>query len=118
MMGPEVVTVEPMPEDWSRALAVVAHPDDLEYGAASAVARWTDQGKDVAYVLVTSGEAGIDGRDPAEVGPLREAEERAGAAVVGSTSSATPTAWSSTATRCGPTSPEPSVATAPTSSSR
>ncbi|MEU0062797.1 PIG-L family deacetylase, partial [Streptomyces albidoflavus] len=21
----------PMPEDWQRALAVVAHPDDLEY---------------------------------------------------------------------------------------
>lgn len=75
--------MEPMPEDWSRAMAVVAHPDDLEYGAASAVARWTDQGKEVVYVLVTSGEAGIDGRDPAEVGPLREAEERASAAVVG-----------------------------------
>ncbi|MFD8121865.1 hypothetical protein ACFV3T_12320, partial [Streptomyces albidoflavus] len=24
----------PMPEDWQRALAVVAHPDDLEYGCA------------------------------------------------------------------------------------
>ena len=72
-----------MPEDWSRAMAVVAHPDDLEYGAASAVARWTDQGKEVVYVLVTSGEAGIDGRPPEEVGPLREAEERASAAAVG-----------------------------------
>ena len=48
-----------MAEDWQRAVAVVAHPDDLEYGLASAVARWTDQGKDVAYVLATSGEAGI-----------------------------------------------------------
>ena len=28
-----------MPEDWDRAVAVVAHPDDLEYGVASAVAR-------------------------------------------------------------------------------
>jgi LmbE family N-acetylglucosaminyl deacetylase len=77
--------VEPVPEDWSRAIAVVAHPDDLEYGAASAIARWTDQGKDVVYVLVTSGEAGIDGRPPAEVGPLREDEERASAAEVGVT---------------------------------
>jgi len=34
-----------LPEDWQRALAVAAHPDDLEYGAAAAVARWTDQGK-------------------------------------------------------------------------
>ena len=75
--------MEPMPEDWKRAVAVVAHPDDLEYGAASAVARWTDQGKEVAYVLVTSGEAGIDGMDPEVAGPLREEEERRSAALVG-----------------------------------
>ena len=72
-----------LPEDWERALAVVAHPDDLEYGAASAIARWTDQGKWVGYVLATSGEAGIDGMHPSEAGPLRRGEERAGAAHVG-----------------------------------
>jgi LmbE family N-acetylglucosaminyl deacetylase len=75
--------LEPFPEDWQRALAVVAHPDDMEYGAASAVARWTSQGKEVTYLLATRGEAGIDGRPPEEVGPLREAEEVAGAAEVG-----------------------------------
>ena len=48
--------LEPMPENWSRALAIAAHPDDLEYGAAAAVAVWTDAGKDVRYVLVTRGE--------------------------------------------------------------
>src|SRR6476620_447431 len=64
-------------------MAVVAHPDDMEYGAAAAVARWTDQGRSVVYVLATRGEAGIDGRHPSEVGPLREAEELAGAAEVG-----------------------------------
>jgi LmbE family N-acetylglucosaminyl deacetylase len=37
----------------------------------------------VSYLLVTRGEAGIDGMTPAETGPLREAEERASAAVVG-----------------------------------
>ena len=56
--------LEPVPEDWSRALAVVAHPDDMEYGTASAVARWTGQGKEVTYVMVTDGEAGIDGMAP------------------------------------------------------
>jgi LmbE family N-acetylglucosaminyl deacetylase len=76
-------SLEPFPEDWSRALAVVAHPDDLEYGAASAIARWTGEGREVAYVLVTRGEAGIDNLAPEEAGPLREAEERAGAALVG-----------------------------------
>jgi LmbE family N-acetylglucosaminyl deacetylase len=75
--------MQPIPEDFERAVAVVAHPDDLEYGAASAIARWHAQGKSIAYVLVSSGEAGIDGLDPAECGPLREAEERASAAVVG-----------------------------------
>ena len=39
--------------DWERAVAVVAHPDDLEYGVASAVARWTSQGKHVSYLLAT-----------------------------------------------------------------
>lgn len=72
-----------MPTDWQRALAVVAHPDDLEYGAAAAVAHWTDQGKDVAYLLVTRGEAGIDTMDPAEAARVRIDEQRASAAVVG-----------------------------------
>lgn len=75
--------LEPFPGDWQTALCIAAHPDDLEYGTASAVAAWTRAGKTVTYLLVTSGEAGIDGLDPAECGPLREREERAGAAEVG-----------------------------------
>ena len=50
---------------------------------ASAVARWTSQGKQVSYLLATRGEAGIDGMEPAEAGPLREEEERIGARAVG-----------------------------------
>jgi LmbE family N-acetylglucosaminyl deacetylase len=75
--------MQPIPEDWDRAVAVVAHPDDLEYGVASAVARWTGQGKSVTYLLATRGEAGIAGMSPDEVGPLRMDEERRSAAVVG-----------------------------------
>ena len=75
--------LEPMDESWERALAVVAHPDDLEYGAASAVARWTSSGKTVAYLLLTRGQAGIDGLQPSEAGPLREEEERRSAQAVG-----------------------------------
>jgi LmbE family N-acetylglucosaminyl deacetylase len=75
--------MQQMPEDWDRAIAVVAHPDDLEYGVASAVARWTGQGKEVVYLLATRGEAGIAGQPPDQVGPLRVEEERRGAAVVG-----------------------------------
>ncbi|WP_068062948.1 PIG-L deacetylase family protein [Nocardia xishanensis] len=75
--------MEQVPEDWQRGLVIVAHPDDIEYGAAAAVARWTGQGKDIRYVLVTSGEAGIAGMPPAEAGPLRQSEEIASAKVVG-----------------------------------
>ena len=74
---------EPMDESWSRGLAIVAHPDDLEYGASAAIARWTAQGKEISYCLATRGEAGIDAMHPDEVGPLREAEQRASAAIVG-----------------------------------
>jgi LmbE family N-acetylglucosaminyl deacetylase len=72
-----------IPENWQRGLAVAAHPDDIEYGTAGAVARWTAQGKQITYLLATRGEAGIDGMHPDEAGPLREAEERAGALQVG-----------------------------------
>lgn len=75
--------MDPFPEDWSRALCVVAHPDDLEYGMAGAIAKWTANGKEVAYLLVTRGEAGIDGMEPAACATVREAEERASARVVG-----------------------------------
>ena len=69
--------------DVGRVLAIVAHPDDLEYGAAAAVARWTRDGSEVAYLLATRGEAGIDGLPPDECGPLRVAEQQRSAAVVG-----------------------------------
>jgi LmbE family N-acetylglucosaminyl deacetylase len=38
----------PMPDDWKQALAVAAHPDDLEYGAASTIVGWTVKGRSVA----------------------------------------------------------------------
>jgi LmbE family N-acetylglucosaminyl deacetylase len=75
--------LQPVDENWSSALAVVAHPDDLEYGSAAAIARWTAQGKQVAYCVATRGEAGIDATPPEAAGPVREQEQLAAAAVVG-----------------------------------
>lgn len=72
-----------MPEDWDRALAIVAHPDDMEYGASGAVAAWTGAGKHVSYLMVSRGEAGIDTLAPDQSAPLREREQRASAAIVG-----------------------------------
>ncbi|MEY2415879.1 MAG: hypothetical protein QOH53_1213 [Ilumatobacteraceae bacterium] len=75
--------LETFPEDWTTALGIVAHPDDMEYGAASAVARWTVERKDVRYLLVTRGEAGISTMPPADAGPAREQEQRRSCATVG-----------------------------------
>ncbi|CAL8977033.1 1D-myo-inositol 2-acetamido-2-deoxy-alpha-D-glucopyranoside deacetylase [Propionicimonas sp. T2.31MG-18] len=63
-------------EDFRRVLCVVAHPDDVEYGTSAAVARWTSRGVEVAYLLLTGGEAGMQ-RPPAETRVLRAGEQRA-----------------------------------------
>jgi LmbE family N-acetylglucosaminyl deacetylase len=67
-----------------RVLAVFAHPDDIDFGAAGTVAPWTDAGIEVAYLLVTRGDAGGFDDTPREEMPrIREAEQRAAAAAVG-----------------------------------
>lgn len=83
MTAEQAPSFEHLDESWARALAVVAHPDDLEYGSAAAIARWTDQGKQVTYCLVTSGEAGIDGMLPEVARGVREDEQRRAASIVG-----------------------------------
>ena len=75
--------LQEFPDGWQRALVVVAHPDDMEYGGAAAVARWTAEGKHVTYLLATRGEAGIDGMDPAEATVVREGEQRESCRLVG-----------------------------------
>src|SRR6478609_2907094 len=83
MTEPAPAPFTALTEDWERALCVVAHPDDLEFGGAAAVARWTSQGKKVVYCMVTSGEAGIDGLHPDECRAVREAEQVESARIVG-----------------------------------
>ena len=75
--------MDEVPEDWERALTIVAHPDDLEYGASAAVAKWTSQGKTVTEVLATRGEAGIDSMDPRDAARVRGAEQIEAARLVG-----------------------------------
>jgi LmbE family N-acetylglucosaminyl deacetylase len=71
--------------DIERALVIAAHPDDADFGSAGTVAGWTERGIEVAYCIITSGDAG--GFDPAvprsEIPQIREAEQRAAAAEVG-----------------------------------
>lgn len=79
----DALTLTPLPDTrWSRVLCVVAHPDDMEYGASAAVATWARRGIEVTYLLLTSGEAGMQ-RPPEEVGPLRAAEQQRACDTVG-----------------------------------
>ena len=67
-----------------RALVVVAHPDDIDFGMAGSIAVLTGSGTEVVYCLATSGEAGApDELDRDVLRSLREAEQRAAAAFVG-----------------------------------
>ncbi len=68
-----------------RVLVIAAHPDDIDFGAAGTVARWSDAGIEVAYCVVTDGDAGgYDEHVPrAEMAPLRRAEQTAAAKHVG-----------------------------------
>jgi LmbE family N-acetylglucosaminyl deacetylase len=68
-----------------RALAVMAHPDDVDFGCAGTIAQLTDSGVEVTYCVITDGDAG--GFDPAvprsEIGSIRRAEQTAAAKEVG-----------------------------------
>src|SRR3954453_21546263 len=72
-------------DDFRKVLCVVAPPDDVEYGTSSAVARWTSQGGEVAYLLLTRGEAGMP-NPPEETARIRRGEQEAACAEVGVTS--------------------------------
>lgn len=68
-----------------RAMVIVAHPDDIEFGSAGTVAAWVKGGAEVCYVLCTSGDVGIAeaGMTKAQAAAIREAEQTAAAAAVG-----------------------------------
>ena len=72
----------PAPE---RILVVVAHPDDVDFGAAGSIARWTSEGIAVSYCLCTDGDAG--GSDEsvsrAEMARIRRQEQTAAAETLG-----------------------------------
>ncbi len=80
-------SVEPVGDDRRRVLVIGAHPDDIEFGAGGTIARWVDDGWEAHYVIVTSGQRGVqDARQDAEAfGRLREEEARAAAKVCGVT---------------------------------
>ena len=71
----------------TRALVVVAHPDDVDFGSAGTIATLTASGVEVSYCLVTSGDAGGDGSTTTneERAAEREREQTLAAKEVGVT---------------------------------
>lgn len=69
----------------NRVLLVAAHPDDPEYGCAGTIARWASEGRQITYLLLTSGDKGS--KDPAirpgALVTLREKEQTAAARRLG-----------------------------------
>lgn len=67
------------------AMAIVAHPDDIEYSCAGTMARWAMAGARIVYVLCTSGDVGIDepGMTRSQATAIREAEQLEAARITG-----------------------------------
>lgn len=67
------------------AMAIVAHPDDIEFSCAGTLARWARAGARISYVLCTSGDVGIDaeGMTRQRAIEIREAEQREAARLAG-----------------------------------
>ena len=68
-----------------RVMVVVAHPDDAEFMAAGTVAKWAREGKEIIYVLCTSGDKGTSDTsvNPLELAETRRKEQREAAARLG-----------------------------------
>jgi LmbE family N-acetylglucosaminyl deacetylase len=68
-----------------RAMAIVAHPDDIEFSCAGTLARWAKHGCLTSYVLCTSGEVGIaePGMTKEKATEIREKEQRKAAEIAG-----------------------------------
>jgi len=69
----------------AHVLVVTPHPDDAEYGVAGTVARWTNEGRTVVYVVCTNGDKGTSDREvkPENLIKIREKEQIAAANLLG-----------------------------------
>jgi LmbE family N-acetylglucosaminyl deacetylase len=69
----------------AHVMVVMPHPDDAEFGVAGTVARWTREGKDVVYVVVTNGDKGTNDPTmrPEDLARTREQEQLAAARLLG-----------------------------------
>jgi len=69
------------------AMAIVAHPDDIDFSCSGTLARWARAGSRVSCLLCTSGDVGIaePGMTRQKAAGIREAEAREAARIIGAT---------------------------------
>jgi LmbE family N-acetylglucosaminyl deacetylase len=69
------------------ALAIGAHPDDVEFGCGATLAKWSAAGTVVHHLICTDGSKGSwdPSTDPATLVVTRQAEQRAAARALGAT---------------------------------
>ncbi len=81
----ESVDVDPDQEEHSRAMVVVAHPDDAEFGCSGSAAKWSRLGWEVVYVLCTDGSKGTEDRslNGPQLSALRHEEQLEAARILG-----------------------------------
>lgn len=66
-------------------MIISAHPDDAEFGVAGSVAHWISEGKQVVYIICTSGDKGSSDPEmaPDRLADIREDEQKKAAALLG-----------------------------------
>ncbi len=84
-LGAQVSRDLPTP---TRALAIGAHPDDVEYGCGATLAKWAAQGCEIFYLVLTDGSKGTwdPDTDQAQLVVTRQREQRTAARIIGASS--------------------------------
>ena len=77
------------------ALAIGAHPDDIEFGCGGTLAKWAAAGCRIHHLVCTDGSKGSwdPGQDRAELIGLRQEEQRRAAAALGGDARVTFLGW-------------------------
>jgi LmbE family N-acetylglucosaminyl deacetylase len=79
----------------TRALAIAAHPDDVEFGAGGTLAKWAAAGCEISHLVCTDGSKGSwdPADDVATLVATRQQEQRAAALALGGTGSVIFLGW-------------------------
>lgn len=72
-------------KEYTRIMVISPHPDDLDFGCSGTMAKWAKEGKEIVYILITSGDKGGSdfSLDPESFRGVRESEQREAALIVG-----------------------------------